>query len=312
MFCSNCGSILAEDAKFCSQCGSKVRSRNSSVPEFVIPVTEAEAATLKSEAAAPEPEMPERKEPEAEFAQREESGRFVPEFEMVTEAPEKQSGWGAEADFYGQNPTENGSPDRKKRKKNRAPVIAALLVIVLLVLAGGMIAYFSLFDDREDKGIFSVFDLTKEEKKLNEEQEEAFLELVSKWDQACQDQSTYLFKRAFPAYAHDYIMSSYGANSVPELLAWMNYLSFEQCGEDATFEEAYEIERKIRETEKLSEAIEDVTGERLKIREAYLIRNTMTVQGSENKLLITDLYLFYETEGDWNLILIKDLDDFGL
>ncbi len=311
MFCSNCGSILAEDAKFCSQCGSKVKSRNPSVPEFETAESkEPEFETAKSE--VPEFETAEGQAPEAESAQREEPGRFLPEFEMVTDAPDKQNGWGTETDFYGQNLPEDGSSDRKKKKKKRAPVIAALLVIVLLLLVGGMLAYFSLLDDREDKGIFSVFDLTKEEGKLNEEQEEEFLELVTKWDQACKDLSVYLFKRAFPAYAHDYILRSYGANSVPELLAWMNYLSFEQCGEDATFEEAYEIDRKIRDTEKLSEAIEDVTGERLKIGEAYLIRNTMTVQGTKNKLLITDLYLFYETEGDWNLILIRNLDDFGL
>lgn len=344
MFCSQCGSLLMDDAKFCSQCGSPVKRAEPTetgrdaraFPEFVFPEEEAEpseepaddaeALTAEQNEAAEVGEG-EPAEPAAECgeptAKPPVSDRYIPEFEAVWEVPQKMdtgkpTGWGAENHAEDQDAVEAGADAPEKPKKKHAPLIAALVVLAVLVLIGGMFAYFSLIDDREDKGVFSIFDVSKDENKLDKELEKAFLDLVSRWDSACKNESVYLFSRAFPEYAHDYILQSYNVSSVEGILSWMHYMSFGKCGEDSVFTETYEVEQKIESTDLLGYAIERVTnqsaytGFKLQVEEAYLIRNTTTVEGSKDKLLLTDLYLFYKVDDVWYLILVKDPKDFDL
>lgn len=341
MFCSQCGSKLVENAKFCSECGSPVKrasrietagdaagtERVRAFPEFVFPEEENEPPMPESAAADPEA-IAEVGETTADAAvwgraeaaedgeqapktKPEVSDRYVPEFEAVWEVPDKPAGWAAENPVDGQDVSESGAAETKKPKKKRTLLIAALAV---LLFAGGIFACFALMGDGSDKGVFSIFDLNKDEKKLDKEQEEIFLELISRWDAACQKESVYQFSRAFPEYAHSYIVESYNLSSVEGLLAWMHYLSFGRCGDDSVFTEAYEVERRIEDTARLAHAIENVTGHLtfMYIAEAYLIRNTTTVEGSKDRLLLTDLYLFYKVEDSWYLILVKDPADFDL
>ncbi|MDO4316733.1 MAG: zinc ribbon domain-containing protein [Lachnospiraceae bacterium] len=341
MFCNQCGSILMEDAKFCSQCGSPVKRMSrtetageavgtergvSMFPEFVFP--EEESGLPLPEPAAEEPAAEERGEAAEEPAAEEcgeaaENGepspeaksaapeRYIPEFETVWEVPDRLAGWEAENPTDGQEASENGEPKKKKAKKKHAPLIAALAI---LLVVGGALAVYWFAVGGADKDVLSVLGLRDDEKKLDKEQEESLLELIDRWDTACKNQSVYMFTRAFPEYAHPYILQSYNVPSVEALLSWMHYMSFERCGEDADFTEAYEVERKIEDTARLANAIESVIGRTgyIHIEEAYLIRNTTTVEGSKDKLLLTDLYLFYKDGNNWYLILVKDPADFDL
>ena len=266
MYCKECGKLLEEDARFCSQCGCRV----------------AAAVTQEQE-------------------------RNVPEFEAVWEMPQ---GDGKEAEDQEQA---GEKPEEGKKKKRILPRIILGLVIFIILAVIGLFVYFSFIDQQSDKGIFEIFDLTDGGKtKLKEEQEEAFLALLHNWDMACFYKSSRYFGEAFPSYAHSYIIDAYDAQSIEHFLSWMNYNSYEKCGEDAEAEDAYEVRQKIKDLDDLEENIRRQTGENLQIDEAYLIYCTTTVEGSKDKIFLSDYYLFYETDGEWSMILVRDPEDFGL
>lgn len=210
----------------------------------------------------------------------------------------------------------SGRPKRKAKKKwgLKQKVILGLVVVLTILL--GITVFASLVDSRPHKiKVLSAFDFSPAA--LDKEEEETFLGMVSEWDSMCmREREVYRDPYLFPPYSQDYIASSYGADSLWDLVNWFHD-SFAECGDKLKVSETYKVKQTLNSKRELKE-LQKKFREKFwsyndyDILRAYVITVYTKVKGSEGSTTLQDDYLFYLSNYEWNIILIRDLADFGL
>lgn len=152
MTCTNCGKLLADDDRFCSQCGTPAPAKAPKEPEFVfefpaetpadIPAPAEEPAEVPAGAPVSEEPAPEEPSPEAPAPAKEEHKFVFPAPEMedpIFSAPAFEEPASEEPVTY-EIPTYSDAPlipAPKLRKRNTHALIVVAVVFLLLAIAGG-------------------------------------------------------------------------------------------------------------------------------------------------------------------------------
>ena len=198
-------------------------------------------------------------------------------------------------------------PAPAKKKKSKAPVIIISILLILLILAGSGIAYLTFFDKNGEKNYFgidlNVLDFTQ----LSDSEEKAFLEKIETIDEAFAEVNARKFKKALPDFAVKYACEIFGAKDVPTLLedSYEKYLE-EACGEVSSVSEKAYLKYEIDSPKKLAESVEELMGEEVTMKKAYLVENVSKYKGDKGTKSMSDLYIFYNDGEEWNVILIDE------
>ncbi len=205
------------------------------------------------------------------------------------------------------------------RKRKAGGCMAAVLCILVAVFV-----YASFLDGRPHKiKVLSMVDFTSA---LDSVEEQILLDKVYRWDSSClgvvnHDGPFPVYESSFiddpfPPYAVSYIVESYGADSLYTMAENFRE-AFAECGDDLTLDETYKVKKKLdskRELEELKETflLKFWSYGDYDIEKAYVITVYTKVKGSEGSTTLKDDYLFYYSDSEWNIILVRDLADFGL
>ncbi len=187
-------------------------------------------------------------------------------------------------------------------------IISILLILVILV--GSAIAYLTFFDKNGGKEYLFGLDVNfLDFTQLSDEEEEAFLGIATKVDEAFVQLSGRKFRNAFPEYALSYI-----CRDVEDYLD-KNYDEFlKKLGSNISTSEKVFLKYEVKDTDALEEKFKELFGVDVKIDTAYVVENICTFTGDDGSTRVADVYLFYREEKDWKAILIAGdgLSDFGI
>lgn len=199
------------------------------------------------------------------------------------------------------------------KKKSKAPLIITIVLLVLVLAGGGLVAYESFLADKEDRPEWlAMLDFNKGSKlPMSSSEQKTFKELVEVLDNAIIEKDSSAYKGGLPSYARDYVFGVYGLDNVKDVIKYLHddkKYGIAQYGDDITVKEQIVSAVKIKDVEAFAKKCKSVFGKKLDITKAYVVENNSCFKGSEDSEAICETYLFYEVDGEWNIVIVSDKD----